>query len=394
MAVAAILAAALTDHSARSKGLYLDGLDVIVAPGTRSYGVPIETIEVEENGPGGVSAMQFAIDDPLKLVTVAEGMAVRYVDLVNDYTIFDGWVSHWDVVPDFGQQGRTIVVSCDGVEILLDWAKVVGTFTFPVGSSGAAAAQALVAACSSGPIRAFVSSAVQSTQAQPIASNPQLTVDVTTGGKSLRECLRDVLSACTQSTGGTSTGSTFTLDFDFGLRVWTVPLGLELPLDWGQLTLSDVGANNPEGLTASIDTSPVIRAVYITGGNAAGTGWVTDGTGLPGETVIGPTDATILTAEARQAAGAAYLAQFAVTIRGTLTLQDRAPATTVHAGGRLNLTNAAAGLAASAPDTSYRIGSIRKRFLPSTRETWEITYGGLAPSAARLMRRLTRTVVT
>jgi hypothetical protein len=122
MAMAGILATQLTDHSARAYGLWLDGTDVIKEPAaTKRYGVDISTVHLTVNGPGGVSTLSFTIDDPLKLVLVTDGQAVRFHDITNDQPMFTGWIEHFSVKPDFGNQGRSIQVSCVGPESLLDW---------------------------------------------------------------------------------------------------------------------------------------------------------------------------------------------------------------------------------------------------------------------------------
>jgi hypothetical protein len=61
MALGAVTAAALTDHSARAYGLYVNGLDLIKQPSVPGYGVPIDSIHVREAGPGGVSSMSFTV---------------------------------------------------------------------------------------------------------------------------------------------------------------------------------------------------------------------------------------------------------------------------------------------------------------------------------------------
>src|SRR6186997_225679 len=105
---AAVIAAALTDHSAHPWGLFVGSSDVI---GMTS----LETIRLTEEGPGGVSSMEFTIDDPGKAVSIVDGAEVSFWDLTGNVVYFRGTVASWTARPEFGGQGRTITVECDGI---------------------------------------------------------------------------------------------------------------------------------------------------------------------------------------------------------------------------------------------------------------------------------------
>lgn len=404
MAVAGVLVTQLNSAAVRTKLLTVGGVDVIKQPGntTNPYGVPLDSIEVEEAGPGGVSSMRFVINDPAISVIVQDGMDIRFHDITNDVPIFSGWVQSWRYLPAFGQQGRRIEVTAIGGEAVLDWA-FVASLTIPAGTDFRAAVQSAVANAEGiRDLRPFANPAITagpSTQAMPIANlylgggdaQGSISSAVVLNGVSLREAIRQIGAVSTYQSwyyGGPAADIYATVDAYKGLRVWRKSSTINDPGDYTTLTIDDTpsGSIRAEGLNHEVDAAGIVRAVYITGGNALGTGLVTDGTGKPGP-VASFSDSTILTADALAQAGQNFLAQYAVGSRGSFNLIDHTPTVTVHAGGAVTITDARAGLAAQ----SFYIMSIRKTF-NAVRQTWSISYGGLPPSAMRLTRRLTRAV--
>lgn len=401
MALGGILATALTDHSARAKGLYLNSVDVLLAPGTEGNrpGTPIETVTVKEAGPNGVSSMDFTIEDPGLAIAIAEGMDVRLEDITRDYPIFRGFVDTWEAQPAFGGQGRTIEVSAIGVETVLDWAVLPADLVFAIGtlistSEVVTAIQSIVAqAIGLGPIRDFAVVAAQSTQAHPIdftgmggnALTDQLTI---TAGTSVREAIRQLHTARFNPTAGLNQPGSLlvTVDFTMGLRVWSVTADFTAdPPDYAGVTIVDTvaGAIAAANLRYSVDAGGVVRTVIVKGTGI--TAIITDGTGLQGQAAI-LEDATITTAAKAQIAGAAYLRSFASGLRGSYRLEDATPPAGVHAGSVTTITDVQVGLAAA----KSRIYQIDKTFQPSQREDWLVAFGGPPPSGAALIRRLTR----
>jgi hypothetical protein len=110
MALGAVLAAALTDHSAHPFSLLIAGLDVIRQPGVQgnAYGVELSTIQVTEAAAGGVSTLSFVIDDPLNVVGLSEGQPVLFQDNARNEPEFLGFVETAKVIP--GGSSRSISV--------------------------------------------------------------------------------------------------------------------------------------------------------------------------------------------------------------------------------------------------------------------------------------------
>jgi hypothetical protein len=397
MAMGAVLAAALTDHSARSKGLYIAGVDVIKQPGG-GYGVPIESVEVIEAGPGGVSSMTCRIDDPNIALTISAGMDVRFHDITNDVPIFLGWVQHWSYKNAFGDTGRIIELTCIGVEAILDWC-IVPSIT--IANSAAISYEYVQSACAMavgngiGVLRVMATVGDKfGTQAAPLgtvhnSSTPNYTQTIS--NVTLRECIRLIyVNTIFAPAGITPLNSNATVDFYGGLRMWRTTQSPFRPNDYTDLTVTDtsVGAVVAEKLDHETDAAGIVRNVWVVGGNAAGTRLVSDGTGLPGATAV-LTDASILTSDDAAGAGTTYLADFQIGNRGTFEQQDWTPTFTLHPGSLVTITDTRISQAG----VTYVIGDITKRF-NAVRQDWQIAYGGLMPSVTKSMRRLTRSTLS
>lgn len=399
MAVAAIIATALTDRSTRTKSLTVAGVDMIHQPGTyMGYGVRLESVSVTEEGSGAAGSLTFVIDDPNLLINMNDGDPVCFQDVTNNFPIFTGWVQTWSIEPAFGERGRQITVTAIGADALLDWA-YVPAICFLSGTALHTAIQGAVGqAIGVGPLRAFANTGGSSEGSQdaPVGflTTPGITggTQCTTGG-TLRETIRQILGLQWIDAGvaGPLTDVQILVDAFMGLRVFRTR-----PSDWNNLTVINDAAlaqTKTEKLSHEIDAVGIPRSVQVVGGNAAGTGLVSDGTGKIGPIAV-LNDSTILTSAAMQTAGAAYLASFAASIRGTFNVSDWDPtpafgAGVLHAGGLVVITDARVGLNA----VSYRIATITKSF-HAVREDWSIAYGGRVPSAISSIRRLTRNTLS
>ncbi|HEV8282348.1 MAG TPA: hypothetical protein VGQ02_10835 [Candidatus Limnocylindrales bacterium] len=395
MGFGALVAAIQGSVTAPPFSLWLNGLDVLRAPGAL-YGVPIDTIELVEKGPGGVSSLKFVIRDQLKDITIHEGDGILYQDNGNGRPLFKGWVQTWSPRPE--ALGRTIAVKCVGQEIVLDWL-VVPSLTIPAGTPVDQAVQTAAAAAAGigFPLRTFGGASLNGTQAAPVGVlkagfPPNTRYAITVSNEPLRAVIGKIIAAGPDTTvtgfGFTIGGyGTVTVDFYDGLRFY---LATAAPSDYDTLTVADTvaGVLVAADLAHTFDAGSRVRQVSIVGGNAAGTGVVSDGSGIPGPTAA-ITDAAILTSDDRDAIGGAYLADKSLTGRGSLTLEANTIATNIRAGSPLDLTDAETGATGV-----YPIGSITKRFYGGTRQDWTITYGGLPASFAAAVRRLTRTVLS
>lgn len=410
MVATAIVATALGGSAAGpSKSLYVDGTDVLRQPGTPGglYGVPLDSIEHTENGPPGVSALKFVIRDPLKAITLARGQWVRYRNHATDRDYFLGWIQTWSVKPD--GLGRLISVRCIGVEALLDWS-VVPSLTIPTGTEVDDAVQMCAANAELPPgtyLRAFkdhntLAPGFGGQQDGPIAGFSDFTITsvatiapVVIVAKTLRESINAVFAAA-QATGFDEFAGVAVVAQFLGVSTVDVTLGLRcygktaVPSDYATLTVTDTfaGALAADGLGHQTDVGEVPSAVFVQGGNAAGTGMVSAGDGLAGPIRV-ISDSTITTAAGKRAAGQAYLADAgAIPERGGFSLQDVSIVTNVRAGSALILTDAETGATGT-----YKVAQIVRTFT-SLRESWRVTYGSLPPSLPRSLRRLTRSLLS
>lgn len=414
MPQAAIIGAALNDASAHPYNLEVGGLDLIKAPGGSGLGVPLESIVVNENGPGNISSMSFAIDDPQGAVSISSPLLVTFK--ANDGAIpetiyFRGWIDATDNEPDFGGQGRRITVRCSGIEQLLDWAVVpqtysglpstlftkdaaimAGTFQPLLQRIGTDAGSAMVVApwTRSGSFNYPVGNLVR--PAEPAWSIFSQTATWSAPGGTLRNAILDLAAHSYWSNSGTGasdfTGTQFlmTVDWWYGLRIWEDDFGLQ-PDDYTTLVVTDTyaGTNVAENLSWSQDYTSVTRGVYVIGNGNVDYGLISDGTGNVGRTILLTDSAASSDLLARGRARGA-LGEDAQSTRGTLRLGPFAPATTIHAGSLITVNDTAASL-----NTTFRIMEIEKTFLGDGRQTWIVTFGGLPrPRASKIMRRWTR----
>lgn len=396
---AALIATAMTTHAARPTALWIGGVDVIEDPAGR-YGAPIDSIRVTEAGPGGVSKLTATVEDYASALAIQTAVPVLFMNLTTGVPIFAGVLKTFREVPDFGEQGRTWYVEATGVEAYLDWAVTTADVTFPTPGVQAIADIVLSVVAQStgvGPLRAAISpgATFHGNQAGPVSifgsmgATPLVSITIP-AGTSLREAIRIIVASVFSNPSFDATGFAWTtVDFTYGLRVWTptpgTPPPLEGPDDYGALTISNTaaGANVSESLEYVVDDALIAGVLVVGTGVSA---YVPNTASTVGAVAYLP-DTTLTTTAACQAAGSAYLAALKPALRGTYQRTDTAPVANVHAMSFVTITDARVGLAAS----NVMILGIEKTFQDSGREDWTISFGGLPPRASSLIRRLTRT---
>lgn len=390
-AVAASLNAGLP---ARTKGLYIDGLDVLKNT-VQGYGVPVESIELVEAAPGQVSSLSFVLEDPNAVLSVADTAVVRYQDISRDLPLFLGFVESMEPVA-LGI-GRAFNITCVGIEIILDW-WYAPTVTF----SGAAAArtfiQEIMSVCyRNGGVQVNIAASTAagaSTQAAPVASFFGNTSPSPAG--TLRQAFQAVCDyAMTSGPNYVISPPQVTVDFFGNLRVAgmnprTAAVGYDLTgLDISEYvkTLTLPASGTPSNTAASTDFIGAIRAVYVIG-SGAGTGLVGDGTGKPGP-VAAITDGNSTSADMRYSIGTAYIARNGVTIAGSVTVEETLNVGSVgaelRAGVLLTLVDPNLGTVC----TNVQVHTITKTFLPNGKENWRLDFG-VNVSGANYMRQLTK----
>lgn len=385
---AAVVAAALTDHSAHPYMLTQGGLDVIRQPGG-SAGVILESIRVTEAGPNGVSSMDYTIEDPLGVIPIPiDGTQILFQDVVSNHPEFLGYIQGVSVRP-FPPTGRYVDVSCQGVEAVLDWVNVSGTFA--VAANVTDAWQVLAA--TSGLRDGVAAGGSEGTQDAPIAGT--LASRIITGGTLTitNQTLREAISAvwATRATASATDGTLYvTVDFTNGLRIWHGGVSFLRPDDYIALTIVDTyaGATLAENLSYEITYGEIVRQVRVIGSSDWGN--FSDGTGKPGPTAV-INDSTITSVTQAQAAAQSYMGDRVTAVRGSFNLTDfNEGATAIHAGAIVHITDSQVGLSAS----DFVIGQIVKTYDGNGTENWAVTFGGLPPRGSALLRRLTRGVLS
>lgn len=402
MVMAHVLATQIQKIAAHPYSLTIAGVDVIKQPGAtgNGYGTLLSTIAVTEAAYGQVSSLQATVEDPLGVLNLIEGSEVRMWDHTRDEPVFLGFLQSWSLRPS--GIGRSIDIVCVGIEAILDWMLVPAVTFGALTLSFTAQLQALVASAYSVgvPLRAFAAVGGNSTIATPIEDSGGLIQSDTTipDGTTLREAIRMVNTTWLAVTG---LGSLFpgitivtTVDFYYGLRnyiAWDTSAHSDIKLVPGVMTVSVAAGRIATDIQHEIDTGTAYHQVFIKGGNAAGSGLVTDGTGLPGP--IGYYSAVdSLTEQNLADTGLGWLASNTATIRGRFTLDGNVQQVSTmmwRPRAVVTLTDPTIGTI-TAP-----IGQITKRWTDAAGDlgwVWDITYGRSAsPSAAQLLRRFTRT---
>lgn len=401
MPLAAPIAASLNvGLPTRTRALWIGGLDVLKRPGTpgNTYSVDPTTVEVVEGDAGQVSSLRATITDPAGELTLNPVDPVLFMDLANNVPIFRGFLSSPAVMP-LGV-GRSIDIEADGVEILLDWMKVPA-MTVPSGTDSYAAV-AMVVAAATGIGYSFRMNGLilgGSLQATPLDMGA---TTITTGYAvtfanpvTLRDALDQVarsVGAGFMSVGAQPFVGRFTVDPYLGLRSWDASgfWGFTAPADYFGPTFSQVGAN-PRPSGTSYQPVVGIHHAYVKGGNAAGTGLFTDGSGVPGEVVV-IVDSNILSAAAAQSAASAYFAQHGGTARVTVTAEEESsavsgPGAEVRPGAVLTITDPQAGIPSA---RTFTIRQVTRRYLANGKENTTFEAGAELESGAMMLRRLTR----
>ena len=408
----ALVATALTDGTTRSRRLNIGGLDVLTpySGSVTRYGVDVESIDLVEAGPDAVSSLSFTISDPYVEVPIADDAVVEFWDITNDRPLFLGFIQSFRLIPT--AVGRMIQVTCVGVEALLDWMLIPTdqvTFNtsgdpvalFASGTSFTSVVQSLIGnATGVGfALRAFAHltdpDGQFGSQEYPFASYggfTELDADLeVTAGTSLRSAIAEAISISNTASGFLS------VDFYGGVRFWagatSEVTGIRTMIehtDYLSLTVKNTaaGPNQPGSFSYDIDVTGVTRAVYILGGNTAGTGLVTSGSGKPGPVAFLEDD-TILTLVRRQRVGKLYLDQFSQTARGEIGWTPFANAAGNYRPGS-NIFVSVDGQIFRDAVVTYSILTVRKQFRLGGAEDWTVSFGGAQPSMVRSLRRLTR----
>lgn len=394
MALAPIIAAALNvGLPARTRYLTVSGVDLVKQPRTtgNGYGTPIEGVRLTQAGPGGVSSLTWTTEDPEGVLGMDVGDPVRFWDITNDRPLFVGFVQNVRRTV-LEPSGRLFDVTAIGIEAILDWA-IVPSMTFPPGTAVYQAVQSLAGntLTGTGELRDGASGGA-GTQALPVdsISNEFIPIGaslVISEATTLREAIRQV----TEAGAGTLTANTLpvaTVDFYNGLRLY---LGIVNGVPSGPFAEVGIIGPPPAGGGAATDVRVIddlaISAVYVIG---AGALRATASIGTSGRTAV-ISDATLTIQDQVQGVAYGYVQGQKATQRGTLTLDTIAPNTVgyVQGGSILRLTDSRLGQS----DTKWNIGEIVRTF-QGANETWDLTFGGLAPSLATLVRRLTRSTLS
>lgn len=384
---------------APSYSLTVDGVDVLLrrqdgaAP---NIGTPLNSIELVHQGPGGVSSLRFRIEDPgTSMPLPSDGSVVLYWDLVNDVPLFRGRVTKFDVLPV--PPGRWIEVECTGPEVALDTVLPEYVINSSVSSSPQRDTQELMSFARPALPPGIGPWGANQFDTMYDGESPQyinLGVPRTVTSTTIRQALAEVWATVIVHP------IPVTASFQPPFPNWTVDMygyplwypGGQQPSTWTTLTISDTaaGAIAAKNLSYQVVPGDMVHEVYVSGADAASSGWFSDGTGITGQTAQ-ITDSAIDTANKAREAATAYMNSVAPDVRGSFRVSGVTLPPTVNPGGLVTITDAQAGLSAQ----TFTIYTITKRWLGGvhSKQEWTIDFGGRRPSAMAQVRNLTREVL-
>lgn len=358
-----VLATQIQTVASRPFSLYVNSEDVIAPIGSLNRGVPLDSISITEAGANSPGSMTFRIDDPVKGFSLAPAADVVLWDRVQNVPLFGGYLLTRSLQPDFGQQGRSMDCVCTDYSPLLDL-RLVPSFATPAGISDQAAIAALVGN--------FGGELIASSATVSIvdSSLPALSFI----GLTLRQAIEKVAAAADPN-------AVYWLDSL--KRLWyTNASSLTAPY-----VLSDAptaGQRAPQNLTAETEDR-VVNAVYVRGGNNAGSGWVRDAASIAlvrreYQDYLDEPDSD--TAAKRNSYGAAFLGRSGSVVRGSFDIDN---ADGWHPGQLVTITNAALGISGNV----YQIAAVTSTFLGGGgARQYHVEFGALSKSLSRLLGRL------
>lgn len=385
-----------TAPAAFSGSLRMDGQEFMPFPGSApAVAVPVDSIELTEAGPGGISSLRFTIEDPGTTSPLPHnGSRVLFWDRTNDFPLFRGTVNSWHAIP-LGV-GRRIVVECDGLEKELD-SIVTGYTTISLANVQNSVNE--VAGLFTRLDNIGMATTENGTRALPIGqlgtatTHPFADFPVTIEGGTVREAIRQIAAAASMNPAAAGKFQLpppmVTVDFYGGLRMWNEG---EQPDDYTTLTITNTAAGTraTAGIDYEVHPADIVHEVYVNGASAAASGWFGDGTGIVGRQAY-ISDSTVTTEQQARNVATAYLLEQQSNVRGSFKLDDFNPTLTIHAGSLVSITDASLGLSAQ----TFIIQQIRKAFYERTnRQEWEVSFGGRRPSAMGELRNLTRSVLS
>ena len=327
----------LTGTGSHPYCLFIDGLDVIKQPGTAGsiFGTQIDSVRLKERI-GSAPTLTFQIDDPGNVLSFAQGADVYFCDhrgmQVNSTFItsdlFRGTISSRKIVTRDGTLFKRWEVEATGLEELLS-RRVIPSLVFRSGadlfaciqvvlayygdpriSSLQADATALYANASNGPGYLIGETSVVTT----------ITSDVSVSGKTTKEAIRALVAASNRSAYYAAYQDRFVTEVTVDsqgramVALATLPI-LSQNFDQGATALATKPAMS--NLEVEEDRSRLINAVYVSGVDAASSGWVVDATSIA---LYGRYEAILdapkaVSSTTRDAIGQAYLNGHVVTRR-------------------------------------------------------------------------------
>jgi hypothetical protein len=249
-------------HRTHSFSLHADSVDLIDINGN-GWGVPLDTITTSELGANGAGSMSFRYEDPRNLHGIPAASRVRFTQWISgvEEPLFTGFITSRIQAPDQAERGYTLDITCTDLSLWLDY-HVLPAYKVRAGQSDQVLIQAVIAQAMRNKDINTHSGFVTSTNSNMDA------IDFS------HMTLRAAIEAIQQMAGA---DRHYYVDFLGRFHYYqNVEAGTPAPFTITQTTPSPGGQRASTNIQIEYDDSQLISAVYITGGNKAGTGWVVD----------------------------------------------------------------------------------------------------------------------
>ena len=363
MALGAIVGAALTTPGAAAPRLWIDGTNVLT--GSAGAGVDVSGVTISSGLDDTAGELTATFGDPALAYTLPARATVMLYDGATDTILYSGRLTARDVVPDFGQQGRSTQLRATDWSERLDGSYVTAIY-YPSGLTDQAMVQSLCGIFGRGELVTF-----------PYVLNTATMPAMAFGGQSLRSAIEQV---AIQAAGDLTGQRHYYVDPQKRLHYFltesnAAPKNLNSVVSGTEIAPSD--------LSISYDDSAIRTAVLVRGGTAAGSGYVVNGAavalyGWVADQLDAPDS---ITAAQKAAYGNGYLAPRSVpVVRGSFTVDQSSG---WAAGQTILVTNTALGLAAR----SFYLTAVEREFVSGGYSRYRVAFGARPRSLLRQVGR-------
>jgi hypothetical protein len=345
--------------------LHLNSVDVIDPVGGRGFGVPLESISINEVGANGSSTMAFILKDAKLALAIPSRARVQFTDHHANEVLFAGYLVGRRLTTWAGHRGYAMEMTCVDYNVLLDMT-IMPALKVPAGMTDSSIIRSIIAHS----IRHKTIHGAHGLLVQTVASMPAMDFTHLT--------MRAAIEAVQYNAGE---DRHYYVDFLTRFHYFQGPI--ESGMGSAPYGISDAPSGSQraaQGLTLEYDDTQMVNAVLIAGQTRAGTGWVKDEASIKQYGLLEAIFPALHSASAAQLAkvGKHYLARHKDPIvRGSFATTGSDEGWRVGQG--VTITNAALGISGA----QYPIKAIDTTFASGTGIRTRVIHFGELPASGR-----------